>query len=284
MSRQSVRANGWEPYRARLLTGHRLRAKIEISYATDQGLRCPTRTEAPASTYWAVVSDGAGGRASGHEAAALAVEVVASRLGGSDTGVNEALVLDALAEANTAVPVAPPSRGPAKRYGGHAHYCRLYVIRGGGEPLDRRQPGRLAGMALELRGSDPSERGGQPRRRTRPSGAAFFRELTGPPGPPRNYQSAWVADEVAPHINYATLRPGDQLILACDGIEVLTEAEISATIARPDDEGLSTAERLVGSAVSAGVADNVTVAVLRHSSHDAGGLTFQTQSKAERTG
>ena len=55
------------------------------------------------SAYWAVISDGAGGHAGGDIAAELAVAVVVSRFRRRCEGVEEALVVDDFAEANTAV-------------------------------------------------------------------------------------------------------------------------------------------------------------------------------------
>ena len=279
---------GWSKWKgtipSRLLTGHRLKATIEISYATHQGLRSTNQDRGAVSTFWAVVSDGAGGHAGGDIAAALAVEVVASRLGGSDTGVNEALVLDALAEANAAV----RSRRRAEVRlsdmaatltiaactSSEAAASRWIVANLGDSPVWHWSCEGLTRLSVEDNLAAELVR----------AGLLSPERSRGHPGRHTITRALGIADEGAPHINYAILRPGDQLILGSDGIEVLTEAEISATIAGPDDEGLSTAERLVGSAVSAGAADNVTVAVLRHSSHDAGGPAFATQSRAERTG
>ena len=279
---------GWSKWKgtipSRLLTGYRPKAKIEISYATDQGLRSTNQDRGAVSAYWAVVSDGAGGHVGGDIAADLAVEVVASRLGRLVAGVNEALVLDALAEANAAV---RSRRRADVRLGemaatltiaackaSEAEASRWLVANLGDSPVWHWSCEGLARLSVEDNLAAELVR----------AGVLSSESSRGHPGRHTITRALGIADEVAPHINYATLRPGDQLILASDGIEVLTEAEISATIARPDDEGLSTAERLVGSAVSAGAADNVTVAVLRHASLAAGEPTLAAPSRAERTG
>ena len=246
---------GWNKWKgtipSRLLTGHRLKAKIEISYATDQGLRSTNQDRGAVSTHWAVVSDGAGGHVGGDIAAALAVEVVASRLGGSAAGVNEALVLDAFAEANAAV---RSRRRADVRLGEMAatltiaactasgtKASRWMVVNLGDSPVWHWSCEGLARLSVEDNLAAELVR----------AGVLSSESSRGHPGRHTITRALGIADEIAPHVNYATLRLGDQLILASDGIEVLTEAEISATIARPDDKGLSTAERLVGSAASA---------------------------------
>jgi PPM family protein phosphatase len=279
---------GWSKWKgtipSRLLIGHRLKAKIEISYATDQGLRSTNQDRGAVSTYWAVVSDGAGGHVGGDIAAELAVEVVSSRFGGSAAGVDEALVLDALAEANAAVRAR---RRTEVRLGemaatvtiaactsSEAAASRWMVTNLGDSPVWHLRGDCLARLSVEDNVAAELVRAGVLSRegsRDHPGRHTITRALG-------------ITDDVAPHINHAILRPGDQLILASDGIEVLKEMEMLAVIAKQDDQGLSTAQRLVASAVSAGATDNVTVAVLRHLPLDAGGPTLATRAGAERAG
>ncbi|HEX6417695.1 MAG TPA: hypothetical protein VFZ77_04335, partial [Acidimicrobiales bacterium] len=59
------------------------------------------------------------------------------------------------------------------------------------------------------------------------------------------------------------LAPGDALVLASDGIEVLDEATIAEVVpAAPSAE--QAARRLVDAALARDASDNVTVAVVRH--------------------
>jgi serine/threonine protein phosphatase PrpC len=59
------------------------------------------------------------------------------------------------------------------------------------------------------------------------------------------------------------LHPGDALVLASDGVEVLDESTIVEVV--PDaPSATQAARRLVDAALARGATDNVTVAVVRH--------------------
>ncbi len=69
---------------------------------------------------------------------------------------------------------------------------------------------------------------------------------------------------IEPDIFEADLGPGDTLLLCSDGLTgVLSDAEIQAVLAGPDDLSAITAE-LIRAANDAGGPDNITVAIARH--------------------
>ncbi len=54
----------------------------------------------------------------------------------------------------------------------------------------------------------------------------------GHPGRHTITRALGMSDAVQPHVAHAVLLPGDRLVLASDGLEVLTEAEMSALMLR----------------------------------------------------
>jgi PPM family protein phosphatase len=71
------------------------------------------------------------------------------------------------------------------------------------------------------------------------------------------------ADRVMVDPAHVALHPGDELVVASDGLEVLSEPEMQEVI-RHAPTARDTARRLVDAALSGNASDNVTVAVLRH--------------------
>jgi PPM family protein phosphatase len=237
---------------------------IEAGYATDAGPRATNQDRGVVSTYWAAISDGAGGHAGGDIAAELAIDRVASRLGRSPGDVDEGTVLEALADANSAV--RDRRRSDARLADAAATLTvaacttslpgtSCWVIANlGDSPVWHSSCGRLDRLSEEHNVA-----------------AELVRSRVLSPESSRDHfgrhmitKALGMADEVAPHVSHAVLRPGELLILASDGVEALTEAEISV-LAAPSEDASGTARCLVYAALSAGATDNVTVAVLRHS-------------------
>jgi PPM family protein phosphatase len=71
------------------------------------------------------------------------------------------------------------------------------------------------------------------------------------------------ADTVMVDPVHVALHPGDQLVVASDGLEVLNEAKVQEVV-REAPTAQDAARRLVDAALSGNASDNVTVAVLRH--------------------
>jgi serine/threonine protein phosphatase PrpC len=272
---------GGQSYDRRRRADTELQASIDTGYATDPGSRPTNEDRATVSAFWAVISDGAGGHAGGDIAAQLAVEVVASRLHRTAGDADHALVVDALVEANAAIRsrrradperanmaatlaiVACTSFRPAA--------SRWVVTNVGDSPVWHWSGGRLARLSEEHNIATELVK----------AGMLSAESSRGHPGRHTITRALGLADEVAPHITDAVLHCGERLVLASDGVEILTEAEISATIAR-HERALGTAQGLVAAALSAGATDNVTVAVVRFAPLEAGGPNLATRARPER--
>ncbi len=210
----------------------------------------------------AVISDGAGGHAGGDIVAELATEGVVSRLARPSGDVDESLVVEALAAANSAVRArrrtdarladAAATLTIAACTSSHAAISRWVIANVGDSPVWQSSGDRLDRLSEEHNLAAELVR----------SGVLSPEDSRDHPGRHIITRALGMADQVAPHVSRAALEPGDLLILASDGIEVLTEAEILALTA-PAADALATAHLLVGAALSAGATDNVTVAVLR---------------------
>jgi PPM family protein phosphatase len=72
-----------------------------------------------------------------------------------------------------------------------------------------------------------------------------------------------IAETVSVEPAHVVLHPGDRLVVASDGLEVLGEPEMAEVI-RGAPTARDTARRRVDAALSADASDNITVAVLRH--------------------
>ncbi|HTW09689.1 MAG TPA: protein phosphatase 2C domain-containing protein [Acidimicrobiales bacterium] len=258
---------GWQRRRRDALrkrpSDHQLGARTESEYATDPGPRSTNEDRAAVSAFWAVISDGAGGHAGGSVAAETAVQAVVSRLGRSPGDVEEGLVLDALAAANSAVRAR---RQTDDRLADMAATLSIAACTSS-------QPGASCWVVTNL-GDSPvwhwscdglarlSEEHNLAAELVR-SGVLPAEGSRGHPGRHTITRALGIANDVVPHVTHAVLRPGDMLVLASDGLEALAEQEIWAVVAGHEG-ALGTAGLLVRAALSVGATDNVTVAVLRH--------------------
>jgi PPM family protein phosphatase len=239
-----------------------LRPGVQAGYATDAGRRVTNQDRGAVSPCLAVISDGAGGHAGGDVAAELATEGVVSHLARASRDVDESLVVEALAAANSAVRArrrtdtrladAAATLTIAACTSSHPGLSRWVIANLGDSPAWQSRGDRLDRLSEEHNLAAELAR----------SGVLSPEDSRDHPGRHIITRALGMADQVAPHVSEAVLEPGDLLVLASDGIEVLTEAEILALTAPPAD-ALVTAHRLVGAALSAGATDNVTVAVLR---------------------
>jgi PPM family protein phosphatase len=258
---------GWHrrkhhPVRAPLRDSE-LRPFIEAGYATDAGPRSTNQDRGAVSTDWAAISDGAGGHAGGEIAAGLAIEHVVSRLGRSGRDIDEALVLEALAGANSAVrarqrtdhrlAAAAATLTIAACTSSQPVTSRWFVANLGDSPVWHSSGENLYRLSEEHNVAAELVRSGllSPERSRDHPGRHMITKALG------------MAERTAPHLSHALLRPGDMLVLASDGLEVLTETAVAALCEKPGGAPV-VAHGLVVTALAAGATDNVTVAVLKH--------------------
>jgi PPM family protein phosphatase len=236
---------------------------VQAGYASDAGPRASNQDRATATAFWAAISDGAGGHAGGDIAAELAIEGVMSRLGRPSTGVQESCVLEAFSAANSAVRArrrtdarmanAAATLTIAACTSLHPSTSQWVIANLGDSPVWHSRGDHLDRLSEEHNLAAELVR----------SGVLSPTKSRSHPGRHIVTRALGVADEVVPHVSHATLKPGDLLILASDGVEVLTEAEIAAVAGRRSD-ARGTAVGLVDAALSAGATDNVTAVVLRY--------------------
>jgi protein phosphatase len=229
----------------------------------------------PRQAVLAVVADGMGGHDAGDRASALAVGAVAAALGpflaglvGGQEKIDEAETwLDALDralwEANRlvaraaaeepgcagmgATAVAALAAGPLAAVC-HVGDCRAYLHSGGAlRQLTRDQT--LVARMIEL-------------------GRLTPREARVHPAASQVTQALGKQEYLEPSRQTVALRPGDRLILACDGLHAhLDEADLAAVVAQGEGAA-GLARTLVDRANRAGGSDNCTVIVVSASGHE----------------
>ena len=244
---------------------------IDAGWATATGPRPDNQDRAATSTRWAVVSDGAGGHAGGALAAQLAVDAVVARLTRLGSTFDEDTVCRATTEANDAVRarrstdpevatmVATLTLAVARSVEAIGSTWSLVDV--GDSPAWLFAAGRLRRVSEEDNMAAELVR----------SGAISRAEARRHPGRHVITRAMGADDAVVASPTTVSLRPGDGLVLASDGIEVVDEATMADIMSRSPTAGVA-AHRLVDAALGHDASDNVTVAVVRHAPDALDGL------------
>lgn len=244
---------------------------IDAGWATATGPRPDNQDRAATSTRWAVVSDGAGGHAGGALAAQLTVDAVITRLTRPGEPLDERSVCRATNEANDAVRarraadpevatmVATLTMAVARAVEPIGSTWSLVDV--GDSPAWLFAAGRLRRVSEEDNMAAELVR----------SGAISRAEARHHPGRHVITRAMGSDDTVVASPTTVSLRPGDGLVLASDGIEVVDEATMADIMSRSPTAGVA-AHRLVEAALAHDATDNVTVAVVRHASDALDGL------------
>jgi protein phosphatase len=209
------------------------------------------------------MSDGAGGSPGGALAAELTVRAVVSHLGARDRAIDEGALTEAVGNANVAVRSRRASDGAvdamtatltlAVATAVDEKQSSWLVVNVGDSPAwvdDSHGFTRVTeehNLAAELVRSGAISRDAA---RMHPGRHVITRSI--------GAEASVMVDPVR-----VTLRPGDQLVLASDGLEALSEVEMHEAI-REASGAADAAHRLVEAALAKGATDNVTVAVLLH--------------------
>jgi PPM family protein phosphatase len=235
---------------------------IDTGWATATGPRPDNQDRAATSARWAVVSDGAGGLRGGARAAQLSLDAVIARLESSGDRLDEQIACRAVVDANAAVRAG---RGDPE-VASMAATLTLAVavdidvsgstwslLTVGDSPAWARTPAGLHRLSEEDNLAAELVR----------AGAISRAEAREHPGRHVITRAMGSDDAVATTPVAVTVAPGDGLVLASDGVEVLDEAAMMVAM-----DGAPTARdaahRLVDAALAAGATDNVTVAVVTH--------------------
>lgn len=235
---------------------------VECAFATARGARPDNQDRCAVSPRWAVLSDGAGGHAGGALAAQLTVDTVLSRLQASDGELSAELLGEAASRANDAV--RQGRHDPA--VAGMAATLIVAVATSADEEGSSWLVANVGDSRAWLVTADTAtqitEDDNVAAQLVR-SGELTPEQALAHPG--RNWITRAIGSEgsVEPRITPVRLRLGEALLLASDGLDVLstgTIAEIMAAGSSPAD----VASTLVRSALAHGSLDNVTAAVVRH--------------------
>ncbi len=246
---------------------------IDAGWATATGPRPDNQDRAATSTRWAVVSDGAGGHAGGALAAQLAVDAVVARLTRPGATFDEDTVCLSTTEANEAVRarrstdpevatmVATLTLAVARSVEAIGSTWSLVDVGDSPAWLFAAAAGRVRRVSEEDNMAAELVR----------SGAISRAEARRHPGRHVITRAMGADDAVVASPTTVSLRPGDGLVLASDGIEVVDEATMADIMSRSPTAGVA-AHRLVEAALSRDATDNVTVAVVRHAPDALDGL------------
>jgi len=235
---------------------------FESGWATARGRRPDNQDRADVADGWVMVSDGAGGLRGGAQAATLTVEAVVERLAGSAGRVDDRVVHEAVQGANAAVRAGQRDDPTvafmaatltlaalaADRAAGS-----LWLVAGVGD-----SPAWLVTAERVTRITDDDNAAAELVR----AGVISRSEARTHPGRHMITRAMGSAELVTPDVAHVALFPGDAIVLASDGIDVLDEHDIGH-IVRAAPSADAAAQRLVDAALDAGSTDNVTAAVVR---------------------
>lgn len=244
---------------------------IDAGWATATGPRPDNQDRAATSTQWAVVSDGAGGHRGGALAAQLTVDAVVARLTRPGEPFDDGSVRRAVVEANDAV----RSRRAADPEVATMVATLTLAVARSVEPIGSTwslvdvgdSPAWLLAAGRLRRVSEEDNLAAELVR----SGAISRAEARRHPGRHLITRAMGADDTVDVSSTTVSLRPGDGLVLASDGIEVVDEATMADIMSRSPTAGVA-AHRLVDAALARDATDNVTVAVIRHAPDALDGL------------
>jgi serine/threonine protein phosphatase PrpC len=236
--------------------------QVDHGSATASGARSDNQDRCATTPRWAVLSDGMGGYAGGAWAAELTVDTVVRQLSVARR-LDPAAVRAALRQANRAVRRA---RRADPTVGQMGATVTLAVVR------------RVAAAAVQCLvasvGDSPAWLvGATGARRLTVShtlaeelvrvGAIPIEAVATHPGRNSLLRAVGPDEDVHPDLVELTLRPGEWLVLASDGLVEVLDDEAVHELVRDCSSATDAAQQLVAAALLRHVADNVTVAVLR---------------------
>ncbi|HET9608924.1 MAG TPA: PP2C family serine/threonine-protein phosphatase [Acidimicrobiales bacterium] len=236
---------------------------VDAGSATATGPRPDNQDRVAVSPAWAVVSDGAGGHRGGALAAQLALDAAVGRIDTAPATVDEGLLQRALDDAHRAVRARQAEDDEvasmaatltlAVAASAGADGSTWFVANVGDSPAWSLASGRLTRLSEEHNLAAELVRTGAISRdeaRTHPGRHIITLAIGGDA-------------EVTTAPMAVDLRPGDALVLASDGVEVLDESTFVEVVPEAPS-ATQAARRLVDAALARGATDNVTVAVVRH--------------------
>jgi serine/threonine protein phosphatase PrpC len=241
-------------------------ATIDVGSATAVGGRIDNQDRCAVSPGWAVVSDGAGGHAGGARAAELTVGVLAAGLAdlarepGPDVGDRLATLIT---RANAAVRAERARDASVSTMAATATVALALAAGPGGSRWLVANVGDSPGWRI---GATDCERFTQEHNVTGElvrAGVLGAEEARTHHGRHLITRAIGSEDTVAPAVTTVELEPGDALVLASDGIDVVPP-DVMATLVRGAPGADAAARTLVQAALSRHASDNVTAVVVVH--------------------
>lgn len=251
-------------------------ALVECSYATAVGVRADNQDRCSVSPRFVVLSDGAGGHAGGAVAAQLAVEAVVACFE-ADDAADTAVMNKAVARANASVRErrrADPavatmaatltialaisrSASESSWIVGNVGDSRAWIVTAGGV-TQVTEDDNVAAQLVRSGTLTPEQAAGHP-------GRNWITRAIGP------------EEEVVPRTTPVHMAAGEALVIASDGLDVLSTDEIHSLVSTAGDTA-EAADALVAQALRSGSLDNVTAAVVRHRPLDHGGVASAAEN------
>jgi PPM family protein phosphatase len=239
------------------------RKVIDAGWASAVGGRADNQDRCAVTSAWAVLSDGAGGHAGGERAAELTVATVASKLGGRRRPLDEAALVAIVGRANAGVGAARRRDSSVASMAATVTVAVAVAVTPGKSRWLLANVGdspafRVTASGAERLTDDHNVAGELVR-----AGVLTAEEARVHPGRHRITRAIGPADEVTPDVRQVSLEPGDRLVLASDGIDVLDPAELAEAL-RGRARAADGATALVNAALARRTPDNVTVVVIDH--------------------
>jgi protein phosphatase len=236
---------------------------IDVAWSTATGPRAENQDRAATSPLWAVVSDGAGGLPGGATAARLTTEAAVANLAAAIGPLDDSVVARAIAAADRAVRAQQAADERVATMAATLTIAAAAAVEPAGSTwlvanLGDSPAWLVAGGHISRVSQEDNVAAELVR-----AGALSAEEARGHPGRHIVTRAVGTGGSVAVSPTTVRLGPGDHLVLASDGVEVLAEEAIMEVVAGAPDAHQA-ARRLVDAALGAGATDNVTVAVVRH--------------------
>jgi protein phosphatase len=242
------------------------RGVVDAGSATATGPRPDNQDRVAVGSRWAVISDGAGGHAGGALAAQLTVDAAVARLQAARGALDERAAVQAVADADAAVR-AGRDDGAVSTMAATLTLAVAVEVGVDGSSWSLLNVGDSPAWHLTARGLVRVTEEDNVAAELLRAGAITAEEARNHPGRHLITRSMGSLDTVTVSPVAVTLAPGDALVLASDGIEVVGESAMmelmSATPTPGTGDASWYARRLVYAALAQHTTDNVTVAVIR---------------------
>lgn len=232
--------------------------RLDAAIRTDIGPRDRNEDSAVASESFLLVADGVGGAPAGHHAAATVTEAVARMLRTRDQAspMGDKLAVSPIGDVLT-MAFQDAHISLAGHVGKNPCHDGLATTLSAAVIDHAHQANRVIAAWV----------GDSPIWHVRPHSSTPIRRLGGDPTGPEGRLSTWLSNTThhLPRLASAIVEPGDWIVVASDGVQVISEDQIVALIREyeADCDPAQVASALIEAVVSESSIDNATVAMGR---------------------